>query len=703
MKPEKWISCAVGAVLAFLLSFGGMGCLFSAFDLGISMTILALGCGFFSVAGALCYLLKKGDAIVACLAALVLGYLWRRGTLVGSFEALAYEISFRYDGGYDWGILGTPGADLTTAALVAGGLIALAVARTVCRRDTALPALTLALVPLLLCVVVTDTVPREGWLFLFLLGLLLLLITGSLRRSDPGQANTLTAMAALPTILALGLLFWAIPRDTYVNQSRNIQDTLVQWASGVPELWEELTTGADTVAAGDDRTPKVDLEELGPRKLYTYAVMDVFTETGGTLYLREQDYNNYNMTGWTYTVSRKEYLQRGSKVAWVNAGAVTITTRRARDVFYYPYYPAEEILLTGGCVVNDKGDTTYQVERYVLPDNWKQLLTAESGTSATLEFPIAGANSVSYTKLPADTRAWAEALLATILTDEKTDTEKAETIAAYVRNSAEYDLNTPKMDEDAEDFARWFLEESDTGYCVHFATAAAVLLRAAGVDARYVSGYMIQAKAGEAVTVTAAQAHAWVEYYESRLDTWIVLEATPGSATGGTEDTTGETEPNTAGENETLPKTDPTETEPGETGEATGETDASGTGGTDVPGDGAAAERRRGRPWLLLLLLPGAAWLQRELRRSVRRQRMYRGGANRRALALWRELTLYARLLKRRPPAELEALAQKAKFSQHTLTQQELAAFDACLREQRRLLRGKPWYLRLLYGVLYAV
>lgn len=702
MKAEKWISGLNGAILAFLLSFGSMGCLASGFGLTVSMPTLAWYCGLLALTGALCFLLKRGDAIAACIFALALGYLWRRGILISSFETLVYEISLRYDGGYHWGVAGKPGSEVLTALLTSASLIALCVTRTVCRRDTSFLALSLPLIPLLLCAVVTDTVPGETYLFLLLLGMVLLLLTGNLRRSDPAQANTLTAMAALPAILALGLLFWLVPKESYVNQTEEIQDTLIQWAASVPELWEELTVSEDTVAAGDDRTPKVDLSNLGPRKQYTYAVMDVYSDTGGSLYLREQDYNEYNRVGWTYTVNRQESFGLGSQAEWENAGRVTVTTKRERDVFYYPYYPAEDVLLAGGCVVNDQGLTSYEVERYALPGNWKQLLSSGEGTSA-IEFPLgSSAALVGYTRLPSDTREWAEELLATILTDEKTDTEKADTIAAYVRNSATYDLNTAKMDADAEDFVRWFLEESDTGYCVHFATAAAVLLRAAGVDARYVTGYLVQARAGETVTVTAAQAHAWVEYYESQLGTWIVLEATPGDLTGGgSSENTEETVTDPTGETETVPQTDPVETESGAGTEATEGTDSSGTG-TEEPEEEPENPKRWGR-WLLWLLVPAGIWLQREIRLGLRRGQMHRGGANRRALALWREAALYGKLLKHRPPAELEALAQKAKYSQYTLTAQELKTFDVWLRDARRKIREKPWYLRLIYRFVFAV
>ena len=96
-----------------------------------------------------------------------------------------------------------------------------------------------------------------------------------------------------------------------------------------------------------------------------------------------------------------------------------------------------------------------------------------------------------------------------------------QSIMDYVQNSARYSLNTGRMDDSYTDFAQWFLAESDTGYCVHFATAATVLLRAAGIPARYVTGYMVNCEAGVPVIVESDRAHAWVEYFDDELNTWL--------------------------------------------------------------------------------------------------------------------------------------------------------------------------------------
>ena len=108
--------------------------------------------------------------------------------------------------------------------------------------------------------------------------------------------------------------------------------------------------------------------------------------------------------------------------------------------------------------------------------------------------------------------------------------------------------------------------------------------------------------------------------------------------------------------------------------------------------------------WLLLIAAAAAGLQgQRRLRLRLRRRRQRRGTPNAQALARWQETLLVARLLGETPPGELEALAQKAKFSQHTLGPEELAAFDSYLRGGKKRLRQMSWYRRLLYQYLYAV
>ncbi len=117
-------------------------------------------------------------------------------------------------------------------------------------------------------------------------------------------------------------------------------------------------------------------------------------------------------------------------------------------------------------------------------------------------------------QLPGETKAWAA-----VLAEGKT----AEQIQNFVRGCASYDENTGAMPENT-DSARWFIENG-RGYCVHFATAAVVLLRSAGIPARFVTGYAVQVQAGLRRTVVGDDAHAWAEYWDGEC--WRILEATP--------------------------------------------------------------------------------------------------------------------------------------------------------------------------------
>ena len=191
------------------------------------------------------------------------------------------------------------------------------------------------------------------------------------------------------------------------------------------------------------------------------------------------------------------------------------------------------------------------------------------------------------------------------------------------------------MPPDAEDFALWFLREGERGYCVHFATAATVLLRAAGVPARYVTGYLTQTTAGKPVTVTGEDAHAWAEYYEPNLGLWLPLEATPAGqdTPTATQQATAPTQPPET----TLPEVAPETTLPETTAPSSQPTQS---GHTDpVPTEPGQAdpepdEQSFSLPWRLLWLpvLLLAAEAQRALRRHLAQRQWVRGSANRQAL-----------------------------------------------------------------------
>ena len=61
------------------------------------------------------------------------------------------------------------------------------------------------------------------------------------------------------------------------------------------------------------------------------------------------------------------------------------------------------------------------------------------------------------------------------------------------------------------------------------------------------------------------------------------------------------------------------------------------------------------------------------------------------------------KLLQRPLPEELEELTEKALYSQHTLSREELSQYTACQSACRRALRKAPWWRKLIYRYWYAV
>lgn len=702
MKAEKLRTSLAGLLLSFLAGFGGVGCLLTAFDLNLAdIPALWIICGVAAAVSAVCFCFKWGTAAVLCLLAVWAGYLWHRGEAGQQILQLLYRISYIYNKAYECGVLrfvDTPWdaghADLPLQII--GCTVAVVVCHSVSRGRRTWPAVTIALAPLIPCLVVTNTAPDAWCVFSLLLGVVLLLLTASVRRRDVAEGARLLWLLVLPVAAGLLLTFRMIPKEGYVNRAEETRERILGWVESLPEKLEDTTREiASAVQISDDET--VNLKTLGRQSSLAYPVMEVTAQWNGAVYLRGQDYDSYTGTGWTASRHRSEEFTYAGE----QASSVDITTRSGRDNRFLPYYPAQAETLVGGSAANSGKHKSYRVSRTVLPDNWRTLVREraegrwESEVVFTSVLEATGyLDAYRYLLLPEETKKEARVILETVLEGQTTATAKADAIAAYVRASAKYDRDTDRMPSDEEDFALWFLTESDTGYCVHFATAAVVLLRAADVPARYVTGYLAHCTPGETVTVTADTAHAWAEYYEAQLACWIPLEATPpeGLPAAGT---TVQTE---APSQQTLPPQEPPE-EP----ETQMTTPLPEDVPVQIPVPGGQQQPQK-IVWFGWLWLPAAVFaveLQRLLRIALRRRR-YGTGANDRALGCWQEIVLLARLRRKNPPRELEALAQKAKYSQHTLTEEELAKMDAYIADSVDQLKQEPWYLRLLCRYVFA-
>lgn len=676
MKHDSWLFRLTCALTGMVVAFGGVGCFASGFGLDdISMGHIALWCVVLAGVGMVAFHFRKVPFLLGAL--LVAAFALRR-ELIKSVLTLVWRLSGVYQNAYGWDRIGTPGGSMTLALCLMATLSEILVLTVLYRGRGIWAAVAVSILPLAACLVVTDAVPEEMYFFLLLLGLLLLILPQQLRSSHTGQGAVLLSYLALPSALFLLLLFLLFPRSTYNLQSG--ADMLESFITSLTEQVQnpELPTRPDlpVSSVATVLTSTADLSGLGPQSYSTAPVMEVTLAQSGTTYLRGYAYTEYTGTQWlAEETPEAEIWADGSALTPV--GTVTIRTKIAHGVLYIPYFSGSELSWR---LENPRRITEYNLPQYALPPGYLYHFIGEYE-----------GNMDPFLALPEGTLEWARELASEILKEEvpvQLDDhlpQKVNRIAEFVRTSAEYDRNTNSMPRTEGDFAQWFLTQSDTGYCVHFATAATVLLRAAGIPARYVTGYMASGEAGQTVTVIQANAHAWVEY---RLPgrSWVPLEVTPGGS---------QEEPTQPSQEQTQPKqTTPQETMPDS------ETTPKETVAVKPP------EAEEPDLWWLYLIPPiliiGAVIGQSRLRLSLRRKRQSRGSPNARALAMWQEYTLLIRLLRENPEKSVRGLAQKAKFSQYTVTGVELEALSAAIEAARARLREKPPIIRLLHRLLFA-
>lgn len=264
-----------------------------------------------------------------------------------------------------------------------------------------------------------------------------------------------------------------------------------------------------------------------------------------------------------------------------------------------------------------------------------------------------------------------------------------------------------------EDYVDWFLNHSRRGYCMHYASAAALLLRAAGIPARYVSGYVADVPHSGKTEVTDYAAHAWVEYYRDGVG-WIPQEATPGYQGNAMGDALGEsptqsTEPlQSAAPTPSptpVPTAAPTPT-PSATPEGVTPTPSPTSQAGNSPGGQGGGEWKipSEMKYFLTALFALLCLLLGRYMGLKRRGRRLRNEANRNAAVCW----IYSchRSLKYwggRESAELTALAEKAKFSQHTITQAEHAQALALLTDEvKRVKTALPQWKRPFFQLLWG-
>jgi len=293
---------------------------------------------------------------------------------------------------------------------------------------------------------------------------------------------------------------------------------------------------------------RVELGSMGQVKLDPTVVMRV--ELPGSvqmpssrMYWRGRAFDNYNNGLWQDTLSGRMFL------AWTVAGDFFIPKEYAdrsatrdtvvQNVVLEPLDTTTIFALYPVRRVN--GDfRSLSVDRsgalnLAYPPGSRIRYTAYSDPAnpsrAELELEERGAKArpdPKYLQLPEGSDGITR-LAMQVTSGSVTDYDKAVRIQGYLKANYAYTLDPPRDKKmgPIEDF----LFNSKAGYCEHFATAMALMLRASGVQSRMVTGFYGGEwnEYGGYYLVREQDAHTWVEvrFPESG---WVMFDPTPESA-----------------------------------------------------------------------------------------------------------------------------------------------------------------------------
>ena len=568
-------------------------------------------------------------------------------------------------------------------SLILNGLFSFLISRIKSIKIAGLLSIAL-LVP---CFVLVNTLPDLVPLLIIFTVLFALYFSSQTRQLNYAHSGVITAVCAV--ILAVLITVLAVINPVADYERPKWQDNIlntVQTLTGMKTYNGSGKISSALAEVGNNVSSEVDFSNAGALKQTGTKVMTVVTDLNGRIYLKGMSYANYENNKWSVLTDEQanDYPQDFQAFImtanYQERSTVTIDTVNKESIVYTPYYlasindtfsPVCDVLVSN----SDKA-TNYSMS--VMPYSESELDNFSTDFSSQV-YDYDNFVKSYYLKLPYDTK------LAMLKIAEENNLTGVSTqnipqaVKQFVSHSASYSLNTQKV-PDGRDVAEWFLNDAQTGYCMHFANAAAVMLRALGVPARYVTGYCADVVDGKAI-VTSDNAHAWVEYFDERIG-WIPLDATSSDfeVPQATESVQTTTQAQT-----TSPTVQPT-------------TQAQNT--KPVKTEVKAKISTPAIIVIIILLIIALAILRIILIRYYRKYSFTHKDYKSRVICIYRYLNKLSVHSKVRIPKKIENICTKAKFSTHNISDEEYKIVLNYVLTFRNKTIGKMPIVKKLYCII---
>lgn len=540
-------------IFSLLLSLGILSCYSSAFDITVNTGALVISSVIFSVLLTLvCSFIKNAKKFLISIAVISAVFLV---VVIASYDTLLGELTYSLNqvlylyskylsvqSSVSFGSL-TSAYNASALFVALSFLLILLFTLFLCKVKAIWPVSIITILTLIPCFVLVNTLPDIFPLITVVVVSFTLYITSFFQRRNIPHGGIISAFAGV-LMLSLVLGIYALnPPQSY--ERAEWQDRLLEQAENLTGMVNGSQNNILSYikSLGSSFSETEDLENVGPLTQTHEQVMSVRTDYSGSVLLKGTAYANYNDNEWS--ISDKEQINSFPSAAkpfdsGLSEGIyeIEIATKNQEAILYTPYFLSDTLYdstICGDiCIKNDMSETSFVWKYNPYSESRTERYKSQSDGSQISEKYREYVYD-NYLQLPESTR---ESLLKIVeenglagLNDE----EIPSAVKEYVSSVGSYSLNAQKM-PDGEDFAVWFLTESDTGYCVHYATATALMLRALGIPSRYVTGYLCSPTSEEWALVTSDDAHAWAEYFDENLG-WVPLDATPAlaSSSGGAE------------------------------------------------------------------------------------------------------------------------------------------------------------------------
>lgn len=187
-----------------------------------------------------------------------------------------------------------------------------------------------------------------------------------------------------------------------------------------------------------------------------------------------------------------------------------------------------------------KGEWRYDPQTLMLvstkdADRTQAIRDLSYHVSATLNDPVAQNFTLAQPGTPSDASVTAsvpkgipDAILKTtsrVTASANTPVLKAAAIQAWLSDPRNFTYSTTAPPGDGFDVLANFLTRDKAGYCIHFASAMALMSRIEGIPSRVSIGFLPGEKVGDHYEVKASNMHAWPELYFSGYG-WVRFEPT---------------------------------------------------------------------------------------------------------------------------------------------------------------------------------